>query len=109
MRTARKHPASRVARIALGLGLVIAQSAGFAASILPDSCQQACTEDGPDGRCPPTCNQCVCCPHLLPGLFAAAVVLPQPGPARAAGPGDALVLKSSPQREILHVPKPLSA
>lgn len=109
MRTTRKRRVSRIALIALGLGLSVAQSVAFAASILPDPCALACAEDGPDGPCPPTCNQCVCCLHALPGLVSAAVVLPQPEPARAAVPGDATVLRSSPQREILHVPKPLSA
>ena len=109
MRIARNHRVSSVALTALGLGLAIAQSAGFAVSILADPCAQACAEDGPDGRCPHTCNQCVCCPHPLPGLVAAAVVLPQPERASAAVAGDAPVLVSALQREILHVPKPLSA
>ena len=85
----------------LALALVVLLLAG---GVSVGACLETCEDDGPDGGCAPTCDDCVCC------VGAAAILAEVPGAeARLAGrrePSAPPVVLPGSAAEILHVPRP---
>lgn len=73
-------------------------------------CVQHCKDDGPDGDCAPSCEDCLCCAHsrVTPtGRTTAITPLPRKG-IRVHSPAQST--PDSPEAaEIFRVPKPARA
>jgi hypothetical protein len=84
------------------------EASGLAMAV-ETTCLEHCDDDGPDGTCPPTCQDCACCaqPRAIQTMSAGAApsqALTSTGDWPAAGP------PASPDPgEILRVPKLLGA
>jgi hypothetical protein len=66
---------------AVVLAAMVMNAVGIAlAADLP--CAQRCDDDGPDGQCAPTCQDCLCCAHARVAFVAPTAVF-TPGEARA--------------------------
>ena len=68
-------------------------------------CVEECQDDGPDGECAPTCEDCVCCAHPRAGIGApmASVLIESARGSHLVAPE-----QSPPEgelEEILRVPK----
>jgi hypothetical protein len=88
----------------LAFALSALQATGLAAGV-EVLCVERCQDDGPDGRCAPTCQDCLCCaqPRVYP-LGAPAAMVPVQPVARVAWPALATPASADPG-EILRVPK----
>jgi hypothetical protein len=68
-------------------------------------CAQQCEDDGPDGRCAPTCVDCICCGHPR-ATFARPPSMIAPSEAKIAEPfvhdGDP---PQTDLKEIVRIPK----
>jgi hypothetical protein len=76
-----------------------------AAAAMP--CLEQCEDDGPDGQCAPTCEDCFCCAHPRAAV-AAPAAMPVPGGAVLRR---SFFLERQPPQpdagEILRIPKSL--
>jgi hypothetical protein len=88
-------------------GLLLGFHGAFALATIGD-CMQDCDDDGPDGRCPPNCADCVCCTHQSPLVVDTFTLAP---PALHHGQRFALDAVDEPAsadpRELQHIPKSL--
>ncbi len=90
--------------LVVAFALFAVQASGLAQGVeIP--CAERCQDDGPDGRCAPTCQDCLCCAQVrvYPAGAPTALVPTQPV-ARIAWPAQATPASPDPG-EILRVPK----
>jgi hypothetical protein len=90
---------------ALALALFLFQAVGV--SMAPEiPCAGECEDDGPDGQCAPTCQDCLCCAHAR-AVFSAPAEVMIPGAVRV---GRVCAADGAPPQadagDILRVPKP---
>ena len=91
--------------LALAFSLHLGLGGGVVSYVEEEPCSDGCPEDGPDGKCPPNCPECACCPHAGPVVVSAEVVAADPAP-RAAAPELELSAPAAPEpRDILHDPR----
>ena len=97
--------------VRLPIAFLLALLIGVAAisPVLPatlEVCSTTCSDDGPDGRCAPTCFDCTCCHHVARPIAA------DPGIARLsaptlldAAPSEGRRVPASDPEDVFHVPK----
>ena len=69
-------------------------------------CVESCPDDGPDGKCSPTCDDCACCARpVTPPPRAPAIELLPTVISIAIGGAVPYTPPSPEPRKILHVPK----
>jgi hypothetical protein len=85
---------------------LVALQIGLASIAVAAPCIETCEDDGPDGTCPPGCEDCLCCIHarvLVPRPVHAG---PEPlGTASATTWADDTEPASAEPREIMQIPK----
>ena len=86
------------------LACCVAIATGERPAFQQDSCSQGCSDDDSNGRCPPDCADCICCPHLQP-VAITTDVRPDPVTLPTRIPQRPIAIPASPAAdEILHVP-----
>lgn len=94
--------------LALALLCLLGEVSGVFAAFAPDRCLQSCSDDAPDGQCPPLCQDCGCCTHVVPTLFPSPTVeLQLSPPTMLAVARHRQPVPSGSVEEILRVPKPI--
>lgn len=90
--------------LTFGLALHFALAGGVSTAAFEERCEQRCPDDGPDGKCAPTCVDCTCCVHVRLAELSAGLASPLPA-VRTGVIAAPVVHPSSPEPgEILHVP-----
>lgn len=93
---------------ALALVCLLGEMSGAFAALAPDRCPETCTDDSPDGQCPPLCQDCGCCSHVVPTLIpVGSVDLTLAPPTTLPVPLAPQSMLSGAVEEILDVPKPI--
>ena len=94
--------------LSLIAGMVLGVQGAHAFAAGGEDCVQSCDDDGPDGRCPPDCGDCVCCAHQPPIAAQTFVLAPPPADHLQMIGGDAdRQPASADPREVQHIPKTL--
>jgi hypothetical protein len=92
--------------LTLLLALFAVQASTAAVAAAAAVCAETCADDGPDGRCAPTCADCVCCDHGTRPLAAVAAPADALAPSlRTLAAGPRLAAPARDPREIFHVPR----
>jgi hypothetical protein len=93
----------------LALAFLVEQSVAAPALRGVTECREGCDDDGPNGRCGSTCEDCSCCARL--GAFAVAepAALVRLVQERAARRCPSVAPSSPDGADIFHVPKPALA
>jgi len=92
-------------RVLLLVGTVlVTQVVGSVAIVRGAVCPERCPDDGPDGRCPPSCLSCPC--TARPARPVSAPIAETPETRHEAARSPLAVAPRAPEpRDIFHVPK----
>jgi hypothetical protein len=90
---------------AAALAVMVLNTVGVAlAADVP--CAERCEDDGPDGQCAPTCQDCCCCAHARIAFLAPAAA-GAPAAVRAIrAPAPDRTPPEAAAQDIFRVPKP---
>ncbi len=86
--------------------LFTATSGGEVQSFAAEPCAERCPDDGDDGACAPTCDDCACCAHVRTVALRASGLGADVAAGAAAHTPEPLAAAPQPfVDEIFHVPK----